>query len=78
MSLDYKWGVKNGFTFALQFFLLISDLPSNFSYLFVTVYSILLNICVVPNKRDVRKKILKINEHVGGFAYCYVLPNNTI
>ena len=25
MALDYKWGVKTGFTFVLQFFMLISD-----------------------------------------------------
>ena len=25
LTLYYKWGVKNGFSFALQFFLLISD-----------------------------------------------------
>ena len=25
MALYHKWGVKSGFTFALQFFMLISD-----------------------------------------------------
>ena len=25
MALYHKWGVKTGFTFALQFFILISD-----------------------------------------------------
>ena len=26
MALYHKWGVKTGFTFALQFFILISDI----------------------------------------------------